>query len=109
MRYGKKTLIIRTSMVKDLRMKELNRCLTNSFAKLRSCPRAEFKQLSYYIVPSLVDETPNKILIYRECNNSCNKTPTLLEIAKKCREYEVNLLFENIEVVHLQIFTIYIF
>ena len=96
-------------MVKDLRMKELNRCLTNSFAKLRSCPLAEFKQLSYYSVPSLVDETPNKILIYKECNDFCNKTPNLLEIAKKCGGYEVNLLFENIEVAHLQIFTIYIF
>ena len=46
-------------MVKSLRMKELNNCLTNSFAQLRSFPSAKIKQLSYHAVSSLVDETPN--------------------------------------------------
>lgn len=62
----KKNLIIGTTMVKGFRMKELNRCLTNSFAKLRSFPGAKNKQFSYYAVPSLVGETPNRILIYKE-------------------------------------------
>ena len=39
-RNGKKTFIVGTSMVKGIRMKEVNSQLRNSFAKLRSFPGA---------------------------------------------------------------------
>ena len=81
-RYGHKTLIIGTSMVEGLRMKELNKYLTNSFSKRRSFSGAKIRQLfSYYSVRSLVDETPNIILSHRGCNNIPNKTSTPEKIA----------------------------
>ena len=76
-------------MVKGLTMKELNKYLTNSFAKL-----------SYYAAPSFVDETPNRILIYGGCNDNSNKTfipekitNDVLEMPKMCRWYGVNDVF----------------
>ena len=53
---GKKTFIVDTSMVKGIKMKEVNSQLRNLFAKLKSFPGATLKHLRYYIVPSLIDE-----------------------------------------------------
>ena len=72
-RNGKKTFIVGTSMIKGIRMKEVNSQLRNSFAKLRSFPRATLKHLRYYIVPSLIDETPDRIIFHGECNDVNNK------------------------------------
>lgn len=70
-------------MVNGDRMKEQNNFPTNSFAKLRSFLAPKF---DYHAVPSLVGETPNTILIYRECNDISNTTFTPANIAKT--EYE---------------------
>ena len=72
-RNGKKTLIAGTSMVKGIRMKEVNRQLRNSFAKLRSFPGATLKHLKYYIVPSLIDETPDRIICKEDVMMSITK------------------------------------
>ena len=45
-------------MVKEIRMKHVKSQLRNSFAKLRQFPGATLKHLSYFIVPSLFEETP---------------------------------------------------
>ena len=58
--YSKKFWINGTSMVKVLRMKELSKCLTNSFAKVKSFASAKNKHLTCYAVSSLVDERPNR-------------------------------------------------
>ena len=98
--YDKRTLIILTTLVKGLIMKELNKYLTNSFGKLRSFPGVKIKQLSYYAVPWFVDETQNRTLIHRECNAISDETSTqkktvteVLEMAKTCRGYGVNDVF----------------
>ena len=77
-------------------MKELNKYITNPFAKLRSFPGVKIK-LNYYVVPSLTDETQNRILIHGGCNGISNKTSTqekianeVLEMTKTCRGYGVN-------------------
>ena len=46
--YGKEILIIGTSMVKDLKTKELHICLANSIANFRYFLVAKIKQLSCY-------------------------------------------------------------
>ena len=72
-RNGKKTFIVGTSMVKGIRVKEVKSQLRNSFAKLRSLPGGTLKHLSYYIVPSLIDETPDRIILHGGCNDVNNK------------------------------------
>ena len=99
-RNSKKTFIIGTSMVKGIRMKEINSQLCNSFAKLRSFPGATLKHLKYYIVPSLIDESPDRIILHGGCNDVNNKNSTLEKIANEiadmailCRDYGVNDIF----------------
>ena len=73
MKNGKKKLIVGINMVKDIGMKEVNKILYNSFAKLRSFPRATLKHLKYYVVPSLIDETSNRIILHGRCNDVSKK------------------------------------
>ena len=82
-RNGKKTLIAGTSMVKGVRMKEVNSQLRNSFAKLKSFPGATLKHLKYYIVPSLIDETPDRIILHGGYNDVNNKNWTPEKIANE--------------------------
>ena len=99
-RNGKKMLIAGTSMVKGIRMKEVNRQLRNSFAKVRSFPGATLKHLKYYIVPSLIDETPERIILHGECNDANNKNSSpektsneIADMAILCRDYGVNDIY----------------
>ena len=94
---GNKTFILGTSMVKGIRMKEVNSQLRNSFAKLRSFLGATLKHLKYYIVPGLIDETPDRIILHGGCNDVNNKYSTpektaneIADMAILCRDYGVN-------------------
>ena len=58
-RFGRKRVIIGTSMIKGIQMKEFNSYVKNRHSKLRPFPGATVKQLQHYAIPSLVDETPN--------------------------------------------------
>ena len=96
-RNGKKTFIVGTSMVKGIRMKHVNSQLRNSFTKLRSFPGATLKHLRYYIIPSLIDEIPVRIILHGGCNDVNNKSSTPEKIANEiadmailCRDYGVN-------------------
>ena len=97
---GKKTLIVGTSKVKGIRIREVNSQLRNSFAKLRSFPGATLKHLRYYIVPSLIDETPNRIILHGGSTDVSNKNSTPEKIANEianmailCCDYGVNDVF----------------
>ena len=97
MRNDKKTFIAGKSMVKGIRMKEVNSQLRNSFAKLRLFPGATLKHLKYYVVPSLIDETPDRIILHGGSNdiNNNNSTPEKIanetaDIAILCRDYGLN-------------------
>ena len=65
-RNGKKTFTVGTTTVKSIRMKEVNKQLYNSFTKLRSFPGATLKHLKYYVVPSLIDETPTGLFCMKD-------------------------------------------
>ena len=69
-------------------MKEVNSQLRNSFAKLRSFPGATLKHLKYYIVPSLIDEIPDRIILHGRCNdvNNKNSTPEKIEIKSQTQK-----------------------
>ena len=81
-------------------MKEVNSQLRSSFAKLRSFPGATLKHLKYYIVPSLIDETNDRIILHGGCNDVNNKNSTpdktaneIADMAILCRDYGVNDIF----------------
>ena len=98
-RNGKKTFIVCTSMVKAIRIKEVNSQLRNSYAKLRSFPGATLKHLRYYIVSSLNDETPGRIILHGVCNDVNNKNSNPEKIANEIEDmvilccYYVNDVF----------------
>ena len=54
-------------------MKKVNKQLHNSFAKLRSTSGATLKHLKYYVVPSLIDNTPDRIILRGGCNDVNNR------------------------------------
>ena len=87
-------------MVKEIRMKHVKSQLRNSFAKLRQFPGATLKHLSYFIVPSLFEETPDMIILHGGCNDVTNKNSTPEKIANEianmailCRDYGVKDVF----------------
>ena len=78
----------------------VNSQLRNSFAKLRSFPGAALKHLKYYIVPSLIDETPDRTILHGGCDDANNKNLMPEKIANEitdmailCRDYGVNDVF----------------
>ena len=94
MENGKKTFIVGSSTVKGIKMKEAISQLRNSFVKLRAFLGATLKHLKYYIVPSLIDETPDRIILHGRCNDVNNKNSTperttneIADMAILCREY----------------------
>ena len=96
-RNRKETFLLGTSMIKDSRMKEVNSQLQKSFAKLRSFPGATLNHLKYYVVPSLINETPYRIILRGGCIDVNNKNSTSEKIANEigdmvilCRGYGVN-------------------
>ena len=87
------TFMIGTSMVKSLRMKEVNSCLTNLFAKLRLFPGAKRKQLSCY-----------RILIHGGCNDTSsiisspkNVATDLMKLTRIGRRYRMNIFLSCIK------------
>ena len=81
-------------------MKDVNSQLRNSFAKLRSFPGATLKHLRHYIVSSLIEETPDRIILHGGCNDVNNKNSAPEKIANEiadmailCRDYGVNDVF----------------
>ena len=57
--------------------------------KLRSFPIATLKHLKYYIVPSLIDETPGRIILHGGCNDVNNKNSTPEKIANEIADMKI--------------------
>ena len=70
-------------------MKEVNNQLRNQFVKLRSFPGATLKHLKYYIVPSQIDETPDRIILHGGCNDVNNKNSTPEKTANEVVDMEI--------------------
>ena len=56
-------------MVKGIRNKEFNQHLTKCSAQIRVFPGANLKQLKHYVIPTLVDDTPDVAVIHGGCND----------------------------------------
>ena len=69
------------NMVKGFKIKEVNKLLCNLFAKLRLFHGVTLKHLNYYVVSSLIKETPSRIISNGGCNDVNNKKLTSENIA----------------------------
>jgi len=79
-------------MVKGIKMKFLNNQINGGFAKLRPFPGASIHQLNYYVTPTLLDDTPDTLILYAGCNdiNDINMdcgmiASNIIKLAKVCR------------------------
>ena len=66
-------------------------------------PRATLKHLRYYNVPSLLNETADKIILHGGCNDVNNKDSTpektaneIADMAILCRDYGINDVFISV-------------
>ena len=101
---GKKVAVIGDSLVKRIRGKELSRNMNKGKAFVKSFPGATNKQLNHYVIPTLIEESPDIVVIHCGTNdiNPRFKQPHLdaekiandmIEIGKTCRNNGVNEVF----------------
>ena len=57
------------SILKEIRIREFNRYITNATARLKSFPGATSKELAHYVVPTLQEESFNSALIHIGIND----------------------------------------
>ena len=79
------------------------RCCKERYSKVRCyihCHSGARQMLKYYIVPYLIDETPNRITLHAKCNDVNNKNLTpekianqLADMAILCCDYGVSDIF----------------
>jgi len=74
-------------------MKFINNQLNNGYTKLRPFPGETIRQLNYYVTPTLIDETPDTLILHAGCNDINNKnmaTDTIaseiIRLANVCRQ-----------------------
>ena len=74
-------------------------CSKESYSKVH-CHSGARQMLKYYIVPSLIDETSDRITLHGGCNDANNKNSTperianqLADMAILCRDYSVSDIF----------------
>ena len=72
-RYERKIVILQTSMIKGIRMKEFSSYVKNGYSKRIPFPGATVKQRQNYAIPSLVDKTPNRVNLHVKCNDLSNR------------------------------------
>ena len=60
-------------MIKGIRVEEFNSYVKDGYSKLRPFPGATVKQLQHHEIPSLVDETPNRVILNGGCNDVTNR------------------------------------
>ena len=80
-RFERKMVILGTSMIKGIRMKEFNSYVKNGCSKLRPFPGATVKQLQHYAITSLVDEILNRVILHGGCNDVSNRNASPEQIA----------------------------
>ena len=98
---GRNITIFCDSIPKGIRIKELNQCINNGNARLRSFPGATSEQLLHYLHVNL-DNSTDTVLIHVGINdilNSVSNVNTLLlnikDMVKKCRNFGVKNIFES--------------
>ena len=85
-RFGRKSYVLGTSMVKDIRRNELKSCLKKCNTIFRPFIGAPIKQMETYVKPIILDNTPDVVNLHIGCNDVSNKNMSANDIV----EYNVN-------------------
>ena len=97
------TSVYGKSMIKGIRTEEFN-SLKNHSAQIRPFAVATVKQLHHCVIPNLIDDTPDVIIIRVGCNDILSRGKAekllpneislgLISIANLCREKGINEVF----------------
>ena len=93
-----KRIMFSDSIPKGIRIREFNRYITNTNARLKSFRGTNAKELIHYVVPTLQEESFNSALIHIGINDvlkeqsdlQCESlTRNILEISHKCKEHGI--------------------
>ena len=93
---GRKTLVVGDSHVKRIRRIDFNKELRNGKVYFRSFSGATSKQLDHYIIPSLVDDKPDAVIIHVGTNDFlCSASyediaRNIIKIGSNCKSHGVN-------------------
>lgn len=101
---GKKITVFGDSIIKRINGKELTRHLNKGRAFIKSFPGANAKDLAHYVIPTLIDQSPDAVVIHVGTNNvkRSNQKPTqtnaeiaeeIIQTGRICRQYGVNEVF----------------
>ena len=100
---GKGVVVFTDSMSKGIRVREFNNYFVNGTARFRRFPGSKSKQMLHYITPTLVDDTPEHVILHVGRNNLPTKkesptkveeiAQTIVDIGKKCILYGVKTVF----------------
>ena len=94
---GRKTLVVGDSHVKRIRRIDFNKELRNGKVYFRSFSGATSKQLDHYIIPSLVDDKPDAVIIHVGTNNILYNADyediawNIIKIGSNCKSHGVNM------------------
>lgn len=96
---GKTTVVFSTSITKGIKVRDFNKQYSIGTARFRRFPGAKTKQIKHYVVPTLVDESPQVVLLQCGGNDlpttKMNPTPVediakeIIETAKICENQGV--------------------
>ena len=99
-KFGRKTYILGTSMIKEIRRKEFNSKLNKCSTRFRPFIGATLKQMETYVKLVLNDDTPDVLILHTGWNDIGNKQLTeneiaewIVKIGRQCKESNVNNVF----------------
>lgn len=96
---GKKIFVVGDSHIKRMKRLDFNKKLNSGKAFFKTFSGANTKQLSHYIIPTLVDDKPDSIIIHVGTNDILNNANdselanNIIKIAIICKQHGVNDVF----------------
>ena len=98
---GKKTLVIGASMINYIDIKEFNHFVENGYAIKRSYSGSTTSDLSWHIIPALIEQQPDSVIINIGTNNLTKKRKQteeeicndIYKLVDQCRSYGVNDIY----------------
>ena len=93
-RAKKKTIIFTDSIPKGIRMREFNYFIKNSTAQMKCFPGATSKDLNYYVIPTLQNNSYDQVLIHVGINDLLNSdkpdhqslSQNIMSVIQKCKD-----------------------
>ena len=95
-KFGKKIFVVGDSHVKRMKRIDFNSQLRSGKAFFKTFSGANTKQLSHYIIPTLVDDKPDAVIVHVGTNDILNGANdnelanSIMKIGIVCKQYGVN-------------------